>query len=118
MEQRNLVVPLTGDFAGTAALRRVGSYLSERRLRVGVFYLSNVEYYLFRQADWSRFYENVAVLPLNSSSTFIRTVTSNQFNGITTMGFASLSGSMSHAIDSFHQGRITNYLDVVQMSSH
>src|SRR5215470_1883098 len=41
MEQRNLVVPLTGDFAGTTALRRVGSYLSDRRLRVGVFYLSN-----------------------------------------------------------------------------
>jgi len=117
MEQRNLVVPLTGDFAGTTALRRVGRYLKDRHLVVGVFYLSNVEYYLFRQDDWPRFYENVAALPLNSSSTFIRTVTSNQFNGSTTMGFASLSGSMNHTIDSFHQGQITNYLDIVQMSS-
>jgi hypothetical protein len=117
MEQRNLVVPLTGDFAGTTALRRVGRYLNDRHLIVSVFYLSNVEYYLFRQGDWSRFYENVGALPLNSSSTFIRTVNANQFNGITTMGFASLSGSMSPTIDSFHQGQITNYLDIVQMSS-
>jgi hypothetical protein len=117
MEQRNLVVPLTGDFAGTMALRRIGRYLKDRHLVVGVFYLSNVEYYLFRQDDWSRFYENVAALPLNSSSIFIRTVSSNQFSGITSMGFASLSGSMSHTIDSFHQGQITDYLDIVQMSS-
>jgi len=117
MEQRNLIVPLTGDFAGTTALRRVGRYLNERHLIVDVFYLSNVEYYLFRQSDWTRFYENVAALPLNSSSTFIRTVNANQFNGITTMGFASLSASMSHMIDSFHHGEITNYLDIVEMSS-
>jgi len=117
MEQSNLVIPLTGDFAGTTALRRVGRYLNDRHLTVGAFYLSNVEYYLFRQGDWSHFYENVATLPLNSSSTFIRTVTGNEFNGITTMGFASLFGSMSHTIESFHQGQITNYLDIVQRSS-
>ena len=117
MEQRNLIVPLTGDFAGAMALRRVARYLKDRHLVVNVFYLSNVEYYLFTQDNWARFYENVASLPLNSSSTFIRTVISSQFSGNTSMGFASLSGSMSHTIDSFHQGQITNYLDIIQMSA-
>jgi hypothetical protein len=72
---------------------------------------------VFRQGDWSRFYENVAALPLNSSSTFIRTVTANQFNGVTTMGFASFSGSMRQTIDSFRQGQITSYFDIVEMYS-
>ena len=39
------------------------------------FYTSNVEQYLFQQDDeWSRFYKNVATLPLDSTSTFIRSI--------------------------------------------
>lgn len=117
MEQRNLVVPITGDFAGTAALRRVARYLNDQHLIVSVFYVSNVEYYLFRDGNWSSFYENVAALPVDSSSTFIRSVTGNQFNGAVTMGFASLSGSMTQMIDVFHNGRITTYHDIVEISS-
>jgi hypothetical protein len=66
---------------------------------------------------WSRFYENVADLPLDSSSTFVRSVTSDEFNGIATMGFASLFGSMTQMIDAFHEGDITSYHDIVEMSS-
>jgi len=79
--------------------------------------VSNVEQYLFRRDDWSRLYENVAALPLDSSSTFIRSVTSDQFNGIATMGFASLFSSMTQMIDAFHEGHIANYHDIVEMSS-
>src|SRR5262249_53948904 len=86
MEQRNLVVPVTGDFAGRTALRRVGRYLDDHRMIVSVFYVSNVEQYLFRRDGWSRFYENVAALPLDSSSTFIRSVTSDAFSGVASMG--------------------------------
>jgi hypothetical protein len=117
MEQRNLVVPVTGDFAGRTALRRVGRYLDDHRMIVNVFYVSNVEQYLFRRDDWSRFYENVAALPLDSSSTFIRSVTSDAFSGIATMGFASLFGSMTQMIDTFHEGHISKYHDIVEMSS-
>lgn len=118
MKRRNLVVPVTGDFAGSMALRRVGRYLKDHHMIVSVFYVSNVEYYLFRRDDWSRFYDNVAVLPLDASSTFIRSVTSNEFSGIATMGFASLSGSVAQTIDAFHHGRVVNYHDIVEMSSH
>jgi hypothetical protein len=92
MEQRNLVVPVTGDFAGATALRRVGRYLTDQRMTVNAFYVSNVEQWLFRGDDWPRFYGNVAALPLDSSSTFVRTVPRNEYNGTATMGFDSLSG--------------------------
>src|SRR5205823_14862125 len=43
---------------------------------VNVFYVSNVERYLFEQGDHRKpFYANVAALPLDSSSIFIRAVT-------------------------------------------
>ena len=77
-EKRNLIVPLVGDFAGSKAIASVGKYLGERNAVVDVFYLSNVERYLFEQNDDAkRFYGNVGALPLGPSSTFIRSVTSD-----------------------------------------
>ena len=79
LEGRNLLVPVVGDFAGPKAIRAVGAYLREHDARVSAFYTSNVEQYLFRQGDdWSKYYDNVSTLPLDSSSVFIRAV----FNGM------------------------------------
>jgi hypothetical protein len=76
LERRNLIVPVVGDFAGDKALVSVGRYLKERDAILNVFYVSNVERYLFEQGDHGRhFYANVATLPLDQSSTFIRSVT-------------------------------------------
>jgi len=75
MEQRNVIVPVVGDFAGPKAIRAVGAWLKERGANVGAFYLSNVEQYLFRSPfDASHFYENVATLPTDTTSMFIRSV--------------------------------------------
>jgi hypothetical protein len=75
MELRNLIVPVVGDFAGPKAIRAVAAWLKERNANVGAFYLSNVEQYLFRSTeDASHFYENVAALPTDTTSTFIRSV--------------------------------------------
>src|SRR5215475_2488463 len=72
METRNLIVPVVGDFAGPKALRAVGSFLKDRGVMVTAFYVSNVEDYLQRNGVWSRFCTNVAALPLDSNSVFIR----------------------------------------------
>ena len=75
MQINNLIIPVVGDFAGPKAIRGVGEYVRQRKATVTAFYLSNVEQYLFRQsADAERFYNNVATLPLDSTSTFIRSV--------------------------------------------
>jgi len=72
---KNLVVPVVGDFAGPKAIHGVGEYLKQRRATVSAFYLSNVEQYLFRgMGDAERFYRNVETLPVDSGSTFIRSV--------------------------------------------
>ena len=82
MQLDNLIVPLVGDFAGPKAVRAVGQYLRRNGATVTAFYLSNVEQYLFRQGDdWSRFFDNVSTLPVDSSSTFIRAVFNTGFGG-------------------------------------
>ena len=73
MHMRNLIVPVVGDFGGPQAIRAVGAYVRSRGATVTAFYLSNVEQYLFRDGDLAaRFYANVATLPLDSASLFIR----------------------------------------------
>jgi hypothetical protein len=77
LQLRNLIVPVTGDFGGPKAVRAVGKYLKDHGATVAAFYVSNVETYLFRTTEnpnggAKNFYDNVAALPLDSSSTFIR----------------------------------------------
>jgi hypothetical protein len=72
LETRNLLVPVVGDFGGPKAIREVGKYLKSVDAMVSAFYLSNVEQYLGQDGKTRAFLANVATLPLDQSSTFIR----------------------------------------------
>ena len=72
LQSRNLVIPVVGDFGGPKALRWVGAYLRARNATVSAFYLSNVEQYLVQDGKWQAFCANVAAMPIDASSTFIR----------------------------------------------
>lgn len=72
LHERNLIVPVVGDFGGPRALRAVGDWVRERGATVSMFYLSNVEQYLRQQGTWSAFCANVASMPLTPASTFVR----------------------------------------------
>jgi hypothetical protein len=72
LQLRNLIVPIVGDFAGPRAIRSIADYLQRHGSRVNAFYVSNVESYLFQGGVAPQFYANVATLPLDSSSVFIR----------------------------------------------
>jgi hypothetical protein len=74
LQQRNLIVPIVGDFAGPKAVRAVGRYLKDHNAVVSAFYLSNVEMYILPSQQWKSFCMNVATLPVDTSSSFIRFV--------------------------------------------
>jgi hypothetical protein len=119
LETNNLIVPLVGDFAGPKAIRTVAAYLKERNATVTAFYLSNVEQYLYQQQDdWSRFYSNVATLPLDSSSTFIRSV----FNGMGSYNNGrgifgqQMLASIQEQLKLFNEGKLSSYYEVVRTS--
>lgn len=82
LETDNMIVPLVGNFSGPRAIRAVGQYLKEKTATVSVFYVSNVEEYLQQDGVLPAFCANVASLPLDEASTFIRSVRGRTPDGV------------------------------------
>jgi len=121
MEKRNAIVPITGDFAGPKALRSVGRYLKSHEATVTAIYTSNVEQYLFQSdTNWRKYYANVATLPIDAKTTFIRSVSNRgAFQG-GAGGFGPRAQtrlcSVADLLKAFNRGQITGYYDVIAMS--
>ena len=115
LEEKNLIVPVMGNFAGPKALRTIGRYLRERRTTVSAFYVSNVEQYLFQDLKFEAFAKNVATLPVDARSTFIRSV-SNRFGyggGLTwSDGRATALYPIREFVRDFDVGLLREYVDV------
>ena len=119
LQERNLIVPVVGNFAGPKALRAVGRYAREHRATVQTFYVSNVEQYLVQDGLFEAFARNVATLPVDASSTFVRSVA-------TRLGYRGLAlgpDKRASALDpiapfvrDFKGGRIQMYHDVNERS--
>jgi hypothetical protein len=121
LHQRNLIVPIIGDFAGPKALRAVGAYLKRHGATVSAVYTSNVEQYLFQSPDaWRRYYENIATLPLTDKSTFLRAVFNyggyNFSNGVRRTRSVTMLCPIEELLSAFRDGRIQGYWDVINMS--
>jgi hypothetical protein len=115
MQERNLIVPVVGNFAGPKALRSVGQYIREHGETVSAFYVSNVEQYLFQDGLWPEFARNVAALPLDESSLFIRSVSSRfGYSGPYQWddGRASALDPILGLVRDFEAGRIQTYYHV------
>ena len=117
MQRKNLIVPLVGDFAGPAVIRNVARYLTERKATVGVFYISNVETYL-DDAKKQAFYENVALLPVDTSSMFIRHILGNPARGLSWwrpgMTNVSTVAPMTEFINQIKSGRRPTFEEIVR----
>jgi hypothetical protein len=122
LEMNNLIVPLTGDFGGPKAIRSVGKYLKDHDATVTAFYLSNVEQYLFQgngnqNGGWTNFYNSVSTLPLDASSTFIRSAGGGVrgFGG-GGMRAPNVLASIQDTLDGVKAGKIQSYIDVFSLS--
>ncbi len=98
LETKNLLVPVVGNFAGPKAIRAVGKYLKEKGATVSAFYLSNVEQYLSQDGIWRDFCSNVATLPLDETSTFIRATRGGRYGA--GFGLSSELGPMATEVKS------------------
>lgn len=118
LQQRNLIVPVVGDFSGTWALRSVASYLGNRGLTVAAFYTSNVEFYLFRGDEWRSFYSNLATLPVDRRSVLVRSVFRG--SGMRSLGYGMegrlVLDPLEDLATAYRLGRITSYGDLVERS--
>ena len=73
MQDENRIIPVTGDLSGEHAVKEIGKYLKETGEKVSAFYVSNVEFYLWRQSgSFDRFVANLKSLPIDEKSVIIR----------------------------------------------
>jgi hypothetical protein len=129
LQMKNLIVPVVGDFAGPTALRAIGTYLKDHRATVSAIYTSNVEQYLFQNGVWGSYYDNVAMLPIDARTSFIRSFFANQ--GVRfifdvdrslpalqpgVVQSVSLLCPVSELLDAYRSGRIRGYGDVIALS--
>ncbi len=114
-EEKNLLVPVMGDFSGPKALRAVGRYVRAHGAIVSAFYVSNVEQYLFQDGLFDEFARNVATLPVDGTSVFIRSVSTRfgyRGGGIGPDGRASALDPIRGFVREFLAGKIGSYYDV------
>ena len=105
LQQKNLIIPVVGDFGGKKAIASVGDFLKKQGLPVTAFYTSNVEQYLFGSDSFVGFANNVKRLPITEKSLFIRAI----------------AGRMPHPllqqitvfVQDFDQGRYQTYSDLI-----
>ena len=113
-------MPLVGDFAGDRVLRAIGRYLREHDATVTAFYTSNVEQYLFQGDGWRKFFSNVAMLPVDEHSTFIRAYFSRAGFRVPPLGpglqSTTLIDPIHGLLDAFANGEVRSYYDVVSRS--
>jgi len=115
MERANLIVPVVGNFGGTRALREIGRYLKTNGETVSVFYTSNVERYLFSDGLWDDFVANMAALPIDPSSTLVRSC----FDSCSSAGDSravTLLDSMKDLVTAGTTGQVRSYWDVLSRS--
>ncbi len=110
METRNMIVPVVGNFAGPKAIRAVGAWLKQRNATVTAIYASNVEQYLWQDGIAYNYYDNVAALPIDANSVFLRS------NGVRGVGGGAIGMSAPNVLCSVQQlldenkaGRINGY---------
>ena len=67
------IQPVVGDFAGGKALNAIGSFVRSHDGTIDIFYVSNVESYLFEDGKVDAFYRNLRALPVSDNTLIVRT---------------------------------------------
>jgi hypothetical protein len=120
MQRKNLIVPLVGDFSGPKAIRTVGQYLKDHQAKVSAFYLSNVEMYILAPNQWKSFCVNVASLPMDQSSVFIRFLLGRYAYVVSPQGFGqrnvSVLSPMIDVLTGVTKGYPPSYYDLIHAS--
>jgi len=118
MHQRNVIVPLVGDFGGPKTIRSVAQFLRDHDAKVEAFYISNVDAYLMPSfssmpnGGAANFYASAAELPVNATSPFIRACPSADGLPIPRARFVSKLVSIADRIAAFNNGNIKVPTDI------
>jgi hypothetical protein len=114
LEEHDLVIPVVGDLSGPSALVNVGKAIAGRGEKLTAFYVSNVEYYLFRDGSFARFVGNLRRIPHADNAVLIRSFFSRV--GLSPSRPGDNSVSQLQAVDELLSGvaagRVRSYADL------
>jgi hypothetical protein len=117
LQQRDLVVPLTGDLAGPSAMGRIGALMKERGDRLSAIYTSNAELYISRGSGFDRFISNLSLLPHTNKSLVIRSIFPGPYGAVAASpGYYSTSvvQRVDDLLEGAASGRFRGYGDLVR----
>ena len=122
LESRDLVIPVVGDVSGPHAMAAIAADIAARGERLSAFYISNVEFYLYRDGTFPAFVENLKRLPRNERSTMIRSVFPSGYMGRlpqSVPGYysTSLTQPLGAMLADLAAGRYRSYYDLVAASA-
>lgn len=69
------ILPIVGDYGRSPALPRLGAWLRKHALRISLFYISDVEFFLLRSGLFATYIENLQTLPWHQDALIVRTST-------------------------------------------
>jgi hypothetical protein len=119
MQDRNMVIPVVGDFGGGKGLAAIGEYLKKHKYCVTVFYLSNVEIALFdlgQRSLFPEFIKNVKSLPVDNHSLFIRSTFSYYRHPAQQQGYSLCTWiqNISSFLKEYDAGGYRQYSDLIK----
>ena len=122
LEAHDLVVPVVGDVSGPHALRAIGARMRLQGQILSAFYISNVEFYLYRDGRFPAYVDNLQQLPRDDRSTMIRSVFPAGFAGRPPQNVpgyysTSLVQPLPVMLADLAAGRYHGYVDLVYASS-
>jgi len=115
MEASGAVIPVVGDLAGPHALSAIGQWMATHQERLSVFYVSNVEDYLFRDGTFARYVENLQGLPHDSRSVLIRSIFGRFAGSAAAPGYYSASTvvDLNALLANYSAGKYRTYSDLL-----
>ena len=118
LQARNLVVPVVGNLAGGHALREIGKVMATRGDKLSALYVSNVEFYLMREATFDAYAATVRTLPHDTRSVIIRSYFGGGFYGPHPQSVPGyFSTQLLQTVDTFvsesARGGYSTYMDLV-----
>lgn len=115
LQARDLVIPVVGDLSGPSAVAKVGKAIAARGEKLTAFYVSNVEFYLFREGTFERFVSNLRQIPHAGNAVLIRSFFGRVPLTPARQGDNSVSqaASIDELLRAAAGGRIRSYADLV-----
>lgn len=114
LQARDLIIPVVGDLSGPSAVAKVGKAIAAHGERLTAFYVSNVEFYLFREGIYPRFVANLRSLPRADNAVIIRSFFQRAPVAPARQGDNSVSQatSIDDLLRGVAEGRIRSYADL------